>query len=109
MQITRSCLPNENKVGPKLKICLTLFPIQNPPSPKQDLCYFKTELAKKVERERIYFIFQYGKVELERWKRDRVYHCNVQFMVKVKTKQNVPQKRICYIDLGSSQQLRSHF
>lgn len=41
LRINRSCLPNENEMGPKLKICWTLFSIQNPPSPNKDLCSSK--------------------------------------------------------------------
>lgn len=33
----------------------------------------------------MHFIFQNGKAVLEQGKRDHVYHCNVQFIVKVKT------------------------
>lgn len=33
----------------------------------------------------MYFIFQNGKAVLEQGKREHVYRCNVQFIVKVKT------------------------
>lgn len=71
--------------GPQIKNLLDFVLHPKSSISKQRFMLFKTELASKLGRERMHFIFQNGKAVLEQGKRDHVYHCNGQFIVKVKT------------------------
>lgn len=99
----RELLANENQMGPTLKV--SLHPQRKIYVTSQQSWLRKLKKKKKKKR---YFIFQNGKVVPEQWERGCVHRCNLQFTVKIKTKQNVLQQCTQSIKPGSYQQLGSH-